>query len=239
MLVTEFQPFPGDNLIVIAVGGLLLWRHIRGDWDRRCVDNPVFILAVLGWTLGFISYRFWLDWGMPATYAWMILEFQALTEKRIDIASWQRLFLTMAVVLVCYFGITSDVNSRWTRNLTKEYLSAKDTYQAPWLPGDGGIVYSDDMSVFYDMFFKNPHAPWRYILGFEPTMMPSEDLAIYRRIQWNYGEVRAFEPWVKKMRPEDRLIIKNPINSLPQIPDLEWNYAATGIWIGRLPQQND
>jgi len=92
------------------------------------------------------------------------------------------------------------------------------------------------MSTFYHTFFKNPNGDWRYILGFEPTFMPAEDLKIYRNIQWNYGETKAYLPWVKKMRPEDRLaLLKGPSNK-PDLKGLEWHYAAGGIWLGRLPR---
>ena len=34
------------------------------------------------------------------------------------------------------------------------------------------------MSQFYRFFFKYPHGDWRYVLGFEPTLMTAENLAI-------------------------------------------------------------
>ena len=69
--------------------------------------------------------------------------------------------------------------------------------------------------------------------------MPPEDLAIYRKIQWNYYAYQAYEPWVKKMRPQDRLIIRRPAEQEPKIKGLEWHYAATGIWSGRLPRKKE
>jgi hypothetical protein len=65
--------------------------------------------------------------------------------------------------------------------------------------------------------------------------MPREDLPILRKIQSNYGAIEAYEPWVKKMRPEDRLILRR--HSQPAIKELEWNLAVTGTWIGRLPKK--
>jgi len=47
--------------------------------------------------------------------------------------------------------------------------------------------------------------------------------------------MEAFEPWVKKMRPEDRLIVR--AGSKPGIKELEWNMAVSGTWIGRLPRE--
>jgi hypothetical protein len=67
-------------------------------------------------------------------------------------------------------------------------------------------------------------------------MMPPEDLAIYRNIQLNYGAYEAFEPWVKKMRPEDRLVLRR--QSKPLIKELEWDFTVSGTWIGRLPRKH-
>lgn len=238
MLVSEFQPFTGNSMMVIAITLMIGWRYMRGAWSRKSIDNPVFILAISGWVLGFVSVRFWLDWGMPAACVWMGREFCDVLENKIDFFSWRRFLLTLAVAGTLYVGITNDVNSRWTWNLTKEYLSAHDPEQKEWLPEAGGIIYSDDMRIFYYTFYKNPHAPWRYILGFEPTLMPEEDLEILRNIQWNFGAGKAFQPWVKKMQTEDRLILRGGKKTPPDIPGLEWHYAATGIWVGRLPKND-
>ena len=67
--------------------------------------------------------------------------------------------------------------------------------------------------------------------------MRPEDLEVLRKIQWNYGDARAYEPWVKKMRPEDRMMIQMSSGRTgpPGIPELEWRYAVSGLWVGRLP----
>jgi hypothetical protein len=237
MLVIEFRPFTGESLMVIFVLGMLAWRKMRGKWDAKRLDNPVFILAILGWILGFVSQRFWLDWGMPALCVWMAREFQDVFDGELGLLSRRRLLITIAIATTLYLSVTNDTNSRWTRDLTKEYLSVDNSDHALWLPDKGGIIYSDDMSIFYDTFFINPHGPWRYILGFEPTMMPPEDLAVFRKIQWNFGESASFQGWVEKMKPEDRLILKRGPAARPRIDELQWNYAASGIWIGRLPRK--
>ena len=36
---------------------------MRGTWNPEIIDNPILILAVLGWALGFVANRFWFDWG--------------------------------------------------------------------------------------------------------------------------------------------------------------------------------
>lgn len=236
MLVSEFQPHGGDVFMVMIVVILLMWRYMRKTWNIKCIDNPVFILAAVSWVLGFFVRRFWLDWGIPALMVWIALEFQDFFKDFIKEYSWRRLIMTGISCAVLFIALTVDIDGRWTYNLTTEYLAEGDPKQKEWLPEPGGIIYSNDMGVFYQTFFKNPAAPWRYVLGFEPAWMRPDDLAIYRRIQWNYGAAQSFEPWVKKMRPQDRLILRRSSESKPPVEGLEWHYAATNIWIGRLPK---
>ena len=49
------------------------------------------------------------------------------------------------------------------------------------MPGQGGVLYSADMTVFYQTFFKNPNGDWRYILGYEPAFMPDADFQVFHR----------------------------------------------------------
>ena len=233
-LVTEFQPFKGDPVMVVVVLGMLSWRALRNSWDLKAIVTPVFILAVVSWALGFVVLRVWVDWGIPAVCVWMSLEFQEYLKTSMDSSSWKRVGLTLAIACTLFIAVTSDYGSRWTQSMSVQYLSGTNPEHKEWLPEKSGIIYSDDMTVFYQTFYANPHAGWRYILGFEPTMMPPEDLAILRKIQWNYGAIETYEPWVKKMRPEDRLILRR--HSMPAIKELEWNLAVTGTWIGRLPK---
>ena len=118
------------------------------------------------------------------------------------------------------FGTTSDAHSRWTWNLTKQYISPDDPQLAGWLPGDNGVCYAADMVFFYETFFKNPTAPWHYVLGFEPGLMRPEDLDVMHKV----------------MRPNDRLFIRASWTetSPPRIPELEWRLAPNKVWIGRL-----
>ena len=234
-LVTEFQPFNGDFIMVSVVLFMLVWRNFRGEWDTRVVSgNPVFILAIAGWVLGFITNRAWIDLGMPAVILWISQEFQGVIKSKMPRLSFNRLFLAIVVAGVLWLSTTNDIGSRWSETRPKSFISLENAKQAPWLPSPGGILYSDDMSIFYQVFFKNPHAEWRYILGFEPALMRPEDLAIYRNIQATYRAFTSFGPWVKKMTPKDRLIIRHMSDKAPNIPGLEWGYAADGIWSGRL-----
>jgi len=135
-----------------------------------------------------------------------------------------------------YLGHTSDIGSRWNNSRLRDYLSLEDPEQTEWLPDPGGILYSAYMDVYYDTFFANPHGPWRYILGHEAGMMPEEDLRIFREIQKYLYDEEMMKPWVEKMRPQDRLVIKRPRSIPPKLPELEWKYVAFNTWSGRLPR---
>jgi hypothetical protein len=238
-LSTELLPSGGEPLIVLALAGMVLWRSRSAGWSARELLNPIFMMAVIGWLLGLRMYRFWDDWGLPAAALWLALELQKQLELSVRFESVKRLLLTGGLGLGVYFGMTSDINARYTWNLTNEYLIREDQNMAEWLPDKGGILYCADMSVFFQTFYKNPTAEWRYVLGFEPALMKQDDLEIYRKIQWNYGDVRAYEPWVQKMKPEDRLIMRASwlrSGGQPNIPQLEWKYAVADLWIGRLPK---
>jgi hypothetical protein len=241
-LVQELLPSGGDPTVVLAIAAIILWRSRSVDWSVRELRNPLFMMAVFGWVAGMKVYRFWDDWGLPAAMLWMALQFQAEIARRVAFGSLRRLLLAFGLALAVYLNCTADINSRYTWNLTNEYLTEQDHPDLKeWLPGNNGIIYSADMRVFNETFFKNPTAPWRYILGFESGLMPPEDLAVVRKVQWNFGDVRAYEPWIEKMRPEDRLVLRASWlrnGGPPNLPQLEWKYAVSDIWVGKLPAQN-
>ena len=235
-LVSEFQPFGGDFIVVSIVLFMLIWRSLRGEWETKFITgDPVFILAIAGWSLGFITTRAWIDLGVPATILWIAQEFQSVIKNKMPKLSFNRLFLVAAVAGILWLSTTNDISSRWSETRPKSFISLENAKQAPWLPSPGGILYSDDMSIFYQVFFKNPHAEWRYVLGFEPALMKPDDLAIFRNIQATCRAFTSFGPWVRKMTPKDRLIIRHMSEKAPNIPGLEWGYVADGIWSGRIP----
>lgn len=236
LLVTEFRPFGGDFELVAILGFAAWWRLKQGGSPERLWRDPVFLLIVLAWLAGLPVQRFWLDWGLPAALVWCAPLIDEAMERHVAADSPRRLLLATLVAWGLFAITTSDLDSRWTRNLTTEYLTMDNPEVREWLPGDQGILYSSDMTVFYETFFKNPGAPWRYLLGFEPAFMPLDDLAILRHIHWNRGAAKAYSPWVQKMRPADRLVIRGGAGAKPAIPELEWHYAVTGTWVGRLPR---
>jgi hypothetical protein len=239
VLVIELRPFAGDLPAVVFVLFILMWRGLRGEWDRRSVDNPVFMLIALSWVLSFLTRRIWADIGISALFLWIAQEFQDFFAKTMPFISWKRPLITALVSVILFFALTSDFDNRWSGNSNLRVRLDFDTPEtASWAPGPGGIVYNNDMDIFYDMFYKNPKAPWRYMVGYEAGIMPPEDLATYRNIQLRFAPA-SFTPWVKKMRPEDRLIIYDTKNKVAtKIKEFEWYDAGDSLWIGRLNENN-
>ena len=235
-LVTELRPFGGDILAVIAVGALVLLRRATKLNAAPITKNPAFWIVCGCWILGFRVSRFWEDWGWPALLVWIATEMDFLFAAGLAVDSLRRLWLALILAGATFLATTSDFNSRWTQCLTWEFLTPETPELAGWMPEKNGILYASDMTVFYQTFFKNPHGNWRYQLGYEPSMMPAEDFATYQKIIWNYGDARSYEPWVKKMKPADRLVIRGGKGERPNIPQLEWNYGVSGTWIGRTPR---
>ena len=94
------------------------------------------------------------------------------------------------------------------------------------------------------MFYANPQASWRYILGHEQTLMPVEDQKILHDIQLSGRSVESHSPWIKKMTLDDRLVFCDYVYDIPKkFPELEWKQIyPSKWWIGRktriIPEPN-
>lgn len=236
ILVFEFQPTTGDINVLLVLGGFALWRVQRGWAISSVLRDPVFILLVISWVLGLKVARFWYDWGIPAALVWMARGLSDELEARWQSEFMPRLSVTCVAAVALFLTMTGDLSSRWTHNLNVQHLSAEDPKLAGWLPEDGGIIYNDDMAIFYQTFFHNPRASWKYLLGYEPTLMPPEELVILREMQRLNGIYESYTPWVQKMKPADRLIMRGGYSQTPKVPDLDWAYAGSNTWIGRKPR---
>ena len=231
-LVSEFQPFDGAPAVVTVVAAMLIWRTARGQWSNDCVDNPIFILGVLCWVLGFVAARFWSDWGWPAVAFWTAVEIEGVMKRRLREFEPRRLVVAVAVCLSLFLGLNNDRGSRWTGMIGVQWPNMSTAEQRPWLPEPEGILYSDRMDVFYSIFYNNPHGEWKYDLGFEPVWMPDEDLKIYRNIELTRGKPASYAPWVEKMTQKDRLVLVR--QEPPKIEGLEWHEVTPTVWSGRL-----
>jgi hypothetical protein len=235
-MASELQPFDGNVLAVAILGGLLVLRQLAKLNSIPLTRNPAFWLACICWVLGFKVGRFWEDWGWPAMLVLITCDLQLLLLARFAENSFKRLGLTLGLAAALFMAVTNDANSRWTQASFDHYLIADNPDLNGWMPDHGGIFYTADMTLFYQTFYENPTGDWRYMLGFEPTWMPKEDFEVYHNVLWNLGEVKAYEPWVKKMQPADRLVIRGGLGASPGIPQLEWYYSGVGIWLGRTPR---
>jgi hypothetical protein len=223
-LVSELQPSPGAPALFAVVVAALLGRlaerpHLR-VWD------PTFVMAFVGWTLGFYSARFWVDWGLPALLAWGIRGVEGaslpLDARR---AGWAAIALTIA----CAAAFTSDDLGRWSR-VDKTYAALTEPRSVGALPEPGGILYSEDMFAFFQIFFRRPDAPFRFAVGFERGLMRPEDAEVLRGAARRGND--RFAPWVARMTPRDRLIVRavTPGNAY----GLEWTHVSGDVWSGRL-----
>jgi hypothetical protein len=237
MLAGELAPHTGDLGTVAALALIFLASRLLLRQTTRATSGvwlrPVVAMMVLCWILGFKVDRFWADWGIPAALVWMTLHFQQFLEEFQAAAASKRLVAVALIAAPLYLAATNDTDRRYTGNLTQPFLNAEDPALQGWFPDHNGIFYSVQMDFFYDTFYANPRGDWRYILGFEPALMPDEDLKIMRRIVWNKEAPEAYRPWIQKLRLGDRLAIFS--YSRPDLPQLEWLDAGQYIWIGRLP----
>ena len=235
--VTELQPFGGDILAVVLFGALVALRLATRHTAPTLTKNPAFWLMCGCWILSFRVGRFWEDWGWPALMVLVVTELDLLFAEKFVADSLRRLWLVLILSVAAFFAVTADLNSRYTKNLDWSYLSVTEHPEiADWMPDADGILYSPDMGIFYQTFYKNPTAKWRYLVGFEPALMPADDFNTYQEIFLQNGDAKAYEPWVKKMKPADRLVLRAGKNERPGIAGLEWDYAVSGIWIGRTPR---
>jgi len=232
-LVSEFNPGDGAAQVLVGVALLLLWRYARGRWRSGVVDNPIFLLAATGWLLGWVVVRFWSDWGTPALLVWLAYEFQEVLEEKLSVVSTKRLLVAFVAGLGALLVLSGNVRGQRFLTPDKPYLSLMSPDIGSALPDPGGILYTDDMRVFFQLFYHQPSAPWRYVIGYEPALMPPEDLATFR-MTLSRRTPGSFAPWTEKMKPEDRLILQST-QGQPLIDDLEWTQVSPTVWSGRRP----
>jgi hypothetical protein len=237
-LATELRPTTGNWFPLLLMGGLVVMRQLARLPARPLNAQPAFWLACVGWVLGFQAERLWDDWGLPALMVLMALDLDLLLESRLPAASLKRLALAGGLAATLFVTTTNDADSRWSANAGAEYLTADDPNLAGWLPEPGGIFYETDMEFFYHTFFRNPASSWRYTVGFEPAFMPDDDFLTYQKILAQSGNPDVYRPWIKKMRPQDRLVLSFRGNPGPFLPELEWKYAVGTLWLGRQPRKN-
>ena len=232
-VVPELRPSGGGGLVAILCLGAVVLTLLRDRRPSRLWTDPLFMLALTGWILGLRIARFWGDWGLPCAVLWLAFQAEPLLLEFGRKRPWRRLELAAGIGLTFLLFTSANLGGRWSLP-QKAYLTRDRPELTGWLPGPGGIFYSEGMDCFFDTFYRNPGAPWRYMVGFEASMMPPEDLDIFQSIARGGGEpFHALKPWIARMRPEDRLMVRVAWKEGPQIRGLEWRHAGDDIWLGR------
>ncbi|BDU76458.1 hypothetical protein [Mesoterricola sediminis] len=234
LVAAELGPSLGSGLVGCLLLVTLLWAVERGEEGARLGD-PIFLLALGGWLLGLKVSRFWLDWGLPATALWLARQLEPALAALGERAPGRRLVLALGAGLAAILLVTSADPRRWAERTHANSIAADRPELQGWLPGDGGVIYAANMAVFYDTYYRNPHARWRYVLGFEPTLMPDADLAVYRRAVAAYDDPTVWRPWIARMGPADRLAYVCAYNPRFLFPDLQWAPVGRAVWLGRKP----
>jgi len=236
MLVQEFQPSEGELATLTLLALVYLWRNGPNKSLRPLFLQPVFWVIAMNWVLGFFAARFWADWGIPAVLVWLALQFDDAMPAIASNSSLKRLMICGVILVPLFLDASNDLEQRYTFSLNETFVEAGDPELKGWLPGKDGIFYSDNMTFFYNAFYKNPQADWRYIVGFEPALMPLEDRKVFRNIRSSNLAAESYMPWINKMRQEDRLVTQRPMQLA--LPSLEWKRCGD-FWIGRLPLKNN
>jgi hypothetical protein len=237
-LSMELRPQSGSPVLLIALLLLVGWRALRGRLSRADLDAPVLWLVGVCWVLGWVSLRFWSDWGIPAVLVFAALQIQDLLVDRVPDKGLSRLVHTAAACGICALALSANVDGRFMP-AHRRYLALFNPAARDALPDPGGILYSDSMSIFFQGLYRLPKAPWRYLLGFEPALMPPADLALYRAMTDRRNRVpEMYEQWVRRMRPGDRMILETTgLRDPPPVAGLEWRFYPPVYWSGRLPQR--
>ena len=230
-LAIEFLPGDGSPLLILGAALLWLWRARCHAAARNAGRRAILVLAGLGWLLGWLVIRFWSDWGVVALLVWMAIEIEAALEEKAAADDRRRVVAALVLGTAACFALSGPF--RPVPLADRPYLVLGSPSVDAQLPDPGGILYTDDMRVFYRLFALHPRAPWRYIVGYEPALMPPEDLATLRRILAARTGPN-FERWVARMQPADRLVLRS-LEGVPPIPRLEWVLVGQAVWIGRVP----
>lgn len=231
-LVSEFQS--GNTAIVLVVFCAILALHLQRKNCLRLADlatDPIFMLAVTGWLLGIMVNRFWGEWGRVAITLWLSLRISDLIDVSAAMRSPRvRYCLAVFACVMLVFLSTHDERGRYSEQVMDEAIHFSDPRFASWVPQPDSLIYSNTMLIFYKHYFAYPTATWKYVVGFESSLMPEDDLKVLRSIHFNYNHGKEFAPWVKKMRPQDLLITRSKISG---IDGIEWIQASRNFFIGR------
>ena len=207
---------------------------------NELIYDPAFMLTWLCWAGSIKIARFWVDWGRMGLLFWTAYRVDELIKSSASLKKPRvRYCLTVFIIICLIFMCSHDGQGRFTGTTKIQPIDFHGQYTGDalegWAPEPGGIVYNDSMGTFYLHFFTYPHAPWRYIMGFEVGIMKPEDKKVARNIDY-YEEAEEYLPWVEKMTEKDRIIT---VKGKLKLPDIEWKKASKYFWIGRLKKKSE
>ena len=128
----------------------------EGRTGYPLVDACMRSLAATGWLLGWLVVRFWSDWGTPALLVWLAYEFQDALEEKLPVVSAKRVLVAVVAGLGALLVLSGNVRGQRFLTPDKPYLSLMSPDIASVLPDPGGILYTDDMQVFFRLFYHRP-----------------------------------------------------------------------------------
>ena len=123
-MVTELQPFDGNILALVILGGLLVLRQLAKLNSIPLPKNPAFWLTCLCWVLGFKVARFWDDWGWPALMVLMTWDLQSLLLARFAEVTFKVARTNAGLAAATFLCVTNDAHSRWSQTLSDRYITA-------------------------------------------------------------------------------------------------------------------
>lgn len=233
MRVSELQPSQGEAAYVGWGAILLLAWATLPELRSMALRHAGVTTALAGWVLAFVATRFWSDIGLPAFLALTALLLERVLQARLPTRAPARVIVVGAVAAALFLSNSSNLSRRWESSpLPRVIRLADEAEGAEWLPGDGGVVYSTDMRVFYSMYLIWPDAPWDYVLGLEQGIMPREHLAVLHEFEES-GRWDTLQPWVDLLRPEDRLIVDAEGRAPPSWEGTESHALPYGLVVVR------
>jgi hypothetical protein len=218
--------------VMIAVGWLTKGTSKQPE---TLFKDPLLLCVLFFWLLGFWFQVLWLDWAFPGGVLWMALRLEPFLARMGERSPVTRGQATAFLCLSLGLLVTVDQAGRWS-NSGKGELQKATGESREWYPQPGGILYARDGQAFTFGYFLNPDAPWRYMVGFDPTLMKPRDRAIFGNLMAKPKSMQAILPWVADMKSEDRLCIQGG-NPNPGDLGLEWHRESSNLWLGRLPRK--
>lgn len=232
-LVTEFHEGQLFNLCIYTMM-LILFLLVKTKQLKlnELSKDPLFILILLCWLLSIKVARFWVDWGAIALAYWLSLKISILISlmnsvKKPVVRYSLFFFIILSTIILLPLAKWNERDNR-----RAHFADFNKPELVSFIPQKGGIIYNDLMSEFYFQYFENPNAEYKFILGFEPAIMPTEDRKVLRDITYTNYHFSAYKPWIAKLTTKDRIFTSVDISKNYQT--LDWIKASSKLWIGKL-----